>query len=152
MFPPLPVLKIIYLEHKYSSLALGRSDRGQGDILGRCRTHFQPEEVRDGGRGGEKNQALTPFGPIKNQLTPPISCHASAFSSSTKASERESSKTFKCHHGHDKSSLQGPGPQHLLWGGLKYLPFQDEGWTREQGVPRLPQHPLPQSREAVEGC
>lgn len=155
MLQPLPrPQRVIYLEHKYSSLALGRSDRGQGDILERCRTHFQPEEGRDGGggvgrRGEPGSDALRP---IENQLTPPMSHHTSAFSASTKASERVPSKTFKRHYGHDKSSLQGPSPQHLLWGGLKHLPFQDEGWTREQGAPRPAQHPLRQPREAMKGC
>lgn len=102
-----------------------------------------------GAWGGEENQALTPSGPSRTSLLHP--CHTTP-PASTKASEREPSKTFKRHYGHDKSSLQGPSPQHLLWGGLKHLPFQDEGWTREQGAPRPAQHPLRQPREAMEGC
>ena len=55
--PPPPTLlssscRVLYLGHKYSSPTSGRPGRGRGDTRGRCRTRFQPGEVRDGvGRG-----------------------------------------------------------------------------------------------------
>ena len=56
--PPPPTLpssscRVPYLGCKYSSLTSGRPGRGRGDTRGRCRTHFQPGEVRGGmERGG----------------------------------------------------------------------------------------------------
>lgn len=100
--PPPHPKRVAYLERKYSSPTSGRYDRGQEDTPGRCRTHFQPEEVRAGGGGGrvkEENQGLLlPRPPTAS--SPPDPHHTSAFLSSRKASQRKPSKMFKCHCGH----------------------------------------------------
>lgn len=71
---PPPTQRVTYLEHKYSSRTSGRSDRGQEDTRGRCRTHFQPAEARDGGGWGEgrgrEPGSDAPSGPSRTSSSP----------------------------------------------------------------------------------
>lgn len=61
---PPPAQRFTDLEHKYSNLTSGGSDRGREDTRGRCRTHFRPEWGRDGaGWGAEGRRRTRPYSP-----------------------------------------------------------------------------------------
>ena len=136
--PPSPTLpssphRVPYLGRKYSSPTSGRPGRGRGDTRGRCRTHFQPGEVRGGVEGGGWT--------IRSIRTSslPISHHPQDSFPTRKSPKGSHPRPLNASMD-TKGCRQGPSSRVYYGVGFQYSPFQDEGQNGEQSM-------LPSSRK-----
>ena len=125
--------RVPYLGRKYSSPTSGRPGRGRGDTRGRCRTHFQPGEVRGGVEGGGWT--------IRSIRTSslPISHHPQDSFPTRKSPKGSHPRPLNASMD-TKGCRQGPSSRVYYGVGFQYSPFQDEGQNGEQSM-------LPSSRK-----